>query len=587
MTIPVVLLAFANDRDDHLENLELERKSICAALQSFDDRFFIRVNAEPSAGIDDLFAKFDRFPDQIAIFHYGGHADGTALKLEAAGEGNEIAHAGGLAQLLGLSKSLKLVFLNGCATHNQVKALLDHGVKAVIATAVPINDGMATEFAQQFYETLGSGKSIKQSFDSARAKIASRYGDQREIGEFRSISFGETAQPVDAALTWGLYTQPNDDETLGWVLPSQAENQVNVGGAAQTKSAAVAVNEAITQTLLDAITPHSNSVRLQLELWKETGEADLRNVRQAIMDSYPTPVGNEVRKLFLSETLDVARLRQLVATYESITRLFAFVMLSQLWNARFANKALAIDDAQWSVIDAYLKLDAASEPAFDYLALTLTINALFAANKVAPFMKECDSLTAALSDSEGTTARDFMNKTRTGLLKATPPDAEIESLCIEAEIHLGEIMKDLSFIVGYKLATIKGIAISKARHKPAQYSHRQVLLDRVTKDILDSDAVRPDFTDNESVILLKDVKDVREYLNLTPFVIDQNALTGNAGTKLYFHRFTDAAGDVCHYYLAANPTDVLEISDAMAAKDKPVYLPIRDLVREFREAMAR
>ena len=48
---------------------------------------------------------------------------------------------------------------------------------------------------RQFYETLGSGKSIKQSFDSARAKIASRYGDQREIGEFRSISFGELRNP--------------------------------------------------------------------------------------------------------------------------------------------------------------------------------------------------------------------------------------------------------------------------------------------------------------------------------------------------------------------------------------------------------
>lgn len=587
MTIPVVLLTFANDQGDHLENLEVERKSIAAALQSFDDRFFIRVAAEPSAGIDDLFALFDRFPDQVAIFHYGGHADGTALKLEAAGGGNEMAHAGGLAQMLGLSKALKLVFLNGCATHDQVKALLAAGVKAVIATAVPINDTMATEFAQQFYETLASGKSIKQSFDAARARIASRYGDSREIGEFRSISFGAAAPPVDVALTWGLYTQPDDDETLNWVLPTQAENQVNIGSAARTQSQAVAVNEAITQTLLDAITPHSNSVRLQLELWKETGEADLRNIRQAIMDSYPTPVGNEVRKLFLSETLDVARLRQLVATYGSITRLFAFAMLSQLWNARFADKSLVIDDAQWAAIDAYLKLDAASEPAFDYLALTLTIAGVFAANKVAPFMKQCDTLAAALSDGDGTAARAFIDRTRADLLTATPPDAEIERLCIEAEIHLGAIMKDLSFIVGYKLATIKGIAISKARHKPAQYSHRQVLLDRVTKDVLDADAIRADFTDNESVILLKDVKDVRDYLNLTPFVIDQNALTGNAGTKLYFHRFTDAAGAVSHYYLASNPADVLEISDAMPPKAQSIYLPIRDLVREFREGMAR
>ena len=81
--------------------------------------------------------------------------------------------------------------------------------------------------------------------------------------------------------------------------------------------------------------------------------------------------------------------------------------------------------------------------------------------------------------------------------------------------------------------------------------------------------------------------DVSQYLNLTPFIIDQNALTGNDGSKLYFHRFTDAAGATCHYYSIANPTDLLVISDAMDPKEQAIYLPIRDLVREFREGMAR
>ncbi|MEO6114175.1 MAG: CHAT domain-containing protein [Sphingomicrobium sp.] len=587
MTSPVVLLAFANDQDDHLENLVRERKSIGEALRGYEDQRFLRLQVEPNAGIDDLFGLFDRFADQVAIFHYAGHADGTALKLELAGGASETAHAGGLAQMLGLSKALKLVFLNGCATHDQVKALLDRGVKAVIATAVPINDTMATEFAQQFYETLGSGKSIRQSFDAARAKIASRYGDKREIGEFRSISFGGKAETVDAALTWGLYTQPDDDETLNWVLPQQADNEVIVRGAALTQSAGVAVNDGLIQTLFNALAPFSLEVGMLLELSKKSNRTDLRTVRQMIMDAYPAPVGEQLRKLFASSSIDVQRLRQLVVTYESVTKLFAFAMLSQLWNARFDNKALKIDEAQWSAIEAYLKLDAASEPAFDYLVLILTIDAVLTANNIPAFMKECSTLAASLTDGEGSTAQAFMNEMRAELVKGTPPSGEIESFCVQAETHLGVILKDFAFLVAYKLATIKSIAISKSRHKPAEFSHRQVMLDRLTAGFLDLYEVRTAFTDNESVILLKDLEDVSQYLNLTPFIIDQNALTKNESSKLYFHQFTDAAGDACHYYSIADPTDVLVISDAMDDKAKDIYLPIRDLIREFREGMAR
>ena len=86
----------------------------------------------------------------------------TALDLEKPGGANEVAHAGGLAKMLGLSEQLQLIFLNGCATQGQVKALLDAGVKAVIATAAPINDAMATDFAGQFYSTLAAGRIDRQ-----------------------------------------------------------------------------------------------------------------------------------------------------------------------------------------------------------------------------------------------------------------------------------------------------------------------------------------------------------------------------------------------------------------------------------------
>ena len=45
-TTPVVLLAFANDRDDYLQMIIRERKAIARALQDADDKGYIKVVKE-------------------------------------------------------------------------------------------------------------------------------------------------------------------------------------------------------------------------------------------------------------------------------------------------------------------------------------------------------------------------------------------------------------------------------------------------------------------------------------------------------------------------------------------------------------
>lgn len=586
MSLPVILLAFANDADDHLEMLTRERKSICAALQRHEDQRYIRIHFEPNSGIDDIFALFNRFAGQVAIFHYGGHANGAALNLETASGGNETAHSDGLAKLMGLSPSLQLVFLNGCATQGQVQALIGSGVKAVIATDVPINDTMATEFAEQFYQSLASGKTIKQSFDSSSALIASRYGTSRQIGEFRGMSWGSGPGTAEAVLPWGLYLGPQGEAAVAWKLPEQAENQVVIRGAALSGKAGAPVNDGLIGTLFNAIAPHSLELGMLLEISKKTGRQDLRMIRQQIVDTFPSPVGEQLRKLFASATVDEQRLRQLVTTYTILVKLFCFTLLSQLWDALYADPKLAISAEQWAAIEAFKQLDEQKEQTFDYLALVITINRILADGGVAPFMSETAGLESQLTDTETDLAHRFMEEMRSELL-AGVPSGEVESFCIQAEKHLGTILSDLAFLVAYKLATIKSIAISKTRHKPAEFRHRQVLLDRVTAGFMDSEEIRAAFTDNESVILLKDLDDVSHYLNLTPFVIDQNALTGNENTKIYFYGHRDAAADSYHYVSIADPSDRLVISDDMDPAVRDIYLPIKGLMEEFRETVAR
>jgi hypothetical protein len=115
-TTPVVLLAFANDPDEYLKNIRRERQGVFAALRAANDRRSINVYKEEETSTEQLFALFRDYADRVAIFHYGGHASGTGLRLEAVGGAAEQADAVGLAQLLGIQKGLQLVFLNGCAT---------------------------------------------------------------------------------------------------------------------------------------------------------------------------------------------------------------------------------------------------------------------------------------------------------------------------------------------------------------------------------------------------------------------------------------------------------------------------------------
>jgi DNA-binding NarL/FixJ family response regulator len=135
-------LSFANDQDSHLAMLKEEGRDIFRALQDRHDQQHVEVIREESADIDDLFYNLNRYGPRVHLFHYGGHASGTHLRLE-----DQAAGAQGLARLLGSLPELKLVFLNGCSTRGQVQKLLNFGVKAVVATSVPINDSKAREFA--------------------------------------------------------------------------------------------------------------------------------------------------------------------------------------------------------------------------------------------------------------------------------------------------------------------------------------------------------------------------------------------------------------------------------------------------------
>ncbi len=254
---PVIVLAFANDKDNYMPMISRERKNIYKSLLTHHDNNYIQVHKEESTSVEDIFELFNRYRDRIVIFHYGGHAGGTHLQLETGTGESQPAHALGLAQLMGQQKQLQLVFLNGCATLKQVGLLLDAGVGAVIATSVPIEDKTATEFAEQFYHALAGRASIQEAFETAKAFITTAYGRSKEIIRFpyRRANW-EAKEEAEEEIAWGLYFDENKPEVLEWKLPTSDRDSIIIRGSRVSTGAGVKVNTRLIETLFNEMTAY-------------------------------------------------------------------------------------------------------------------------------------------------------------------------------------------------------------------------------------------------------------------------------------------------------------------------------------------
>ena len=206
---PVLFFAFANEEGRFLNALKEESSAIYKILHPLENTGKLLVVREESANSEELFVTFRRFKERMLIFHFAGHAGSNLLGLE-----DLQADATALAPLFEEQRNtLKLVFLNGCATRGQVNRLQQLGIKAVIATSRPVQDQSALFFAETFYAALAGGQySLREAFTHARTALATRF--QKAANQFRGIdTFGKDG---GRDFAWGLYAAQEDD--LDWKI---------------------------------------------------------------------------------------------------------------------------------------------------------------------------------------------------------------------------------------------------------------------------------------------------------------------------------------------------------------------------------
>lgn len=216
---PVVFLAFANEREDglsYLRNLPEEARELHCALDTARRAGLCELVVRQGANTDDILDVFqsDEYRNRIAIFHYGGHANGYQLLLD----GGERLHGEGFASFLGQQRGIQLVFLNGCATEGHARHLLSVGVSSVIATSQRIDDVVATDFSSRFYQALSGGATLNAAFEEAESAVLSSRGKNPRALYRRGEETSADHYP------WVLRVCDGAETINDWSLPEAAGN---------------------------------------------------------------------------------------------------------------------------------------------------------------------------------------------------------------------------------------------------------------------------------------------------------------------------------------------------------------------------
>jgi hypothetical protein len=219
MSTPVVLSYFSqnsNQENEYLDFLQKEYDSIAEAweqhqIQTESNRYFeVEFPARGNADGEKVAEDIRNYKNRIVVFHFSGHAGCRQIFFK---DGS--ANANGLAGLLGEAQNLKLVFLNGCATYDQVNLLFAKNIKIVIATKGKIKDGVAKEFSSTFYQALSTTQyTIKQAFEHSLNNLKAKHSELENTSTEPIIWRGISTGSEDNLDRWELYVKESSVDEI-------------------------------------------------------------------------------------------------------------------------------------------------------------------------------------------------------------------------------------------------------------------------------------------------------------------------------------------------------------------------------------
>lgn len=520
----VLYFAFANDPDRPLDELKREDAEINRLLEPLAARGRFKIIRDSFVTLDALADKLSLYKRDLVLFHFSGHAGNDLLQLDTV-----TARATGIAALLGACPRLQLVVLNGCATQGQVGLLQEQNVPLTIATYRPVEDAKAFAFAVQFYRSLSQFDHVEGAFETACSKVLAMSGAPEF---YRSLSLQLAAKD---APYWGLNLSPGRETALHWRLPA-GDMAVPHG---------YIPNQLLLDTLLQTLAPYRPDVARIVE--DEAGGIDHRilDKREAVLKALPHPISEQVRFLLTPRSAGsdmkffdqpgADRLKQMVAVFDTITELMVFIMLAQMWDVLNEKEAIQVPEETRRAVYQLLLASPPERGHLDLFKLVRLVRPVLDQQESGYFVEELRTWHESYREGHPfyEACRFFLDvKPRLDTL-----GTEAVALAVEAETQLSTVMSALGFVARYIIASIKNIDVLKNRlQKDARYRHIVVKLVQRFVGLEEEPQIMVDAMDSASVLLIREgANGERAFLNLTPFVIDENAFDEKATmAKLYY-----------------------------------------------------
>ena len=516
-----ILLAFANSDNPakHLPTLTHEYDGLINALQDRERNADFRVISRPLATRTQLLADIRAWEQDICLFLFSGHAGRDRLLLED-GSGD----ADGIAAMLSRCPNLKVVILNGCSTAKQVDQLHQSGIPIIIATSSPIGDETATQFSIALFNNLSKHKlPIREAFFRA-VDVARVYGQQQRVDLSRGLDTGQDLAKDEPL--WGLYYQEKDESLLdSWHLPTK-DLPVGEGKGKVNEKIRIALTK-IAKRYEITSTPNATLERLPFVISEP-------------IRCLTAPESKNQKKNQFYDTPSWERFQMILYAYRAIVNLTTFGLLAEAWgrSLRGSNPQQLPDDCLIAIKKA-LFTPANSDTQVSNLSVLKLVGKALVTDCDSIFLTEMKAVLDALNRDEiGKVLDDLESKiTNQNHLKSYFGSAsETLKLCLEAENSFSVVLLVFGFWVKYSLTSIKNIELLKFRHlKNPSYLHQFVPLQiHAIARAQDERHTIAIALESCSIILHPYGHWQEGGLNLSPFLVDQNALLRLATSDVYY-----------------------------------------------------
>ncbi len=336
------------------------------------------------------------------------------------------------------------------------------------------------------------------------------------------------------------------------------------------------INEELIRQVFDEMVKYRPALsRYTMVDEDEEEEVDYRILGDQIIKNFPWPVGIELRRLFSAGMRELNRMRldQIFKTIERTMQFISFVMLSQLWHDMLQKKVPVPENVARELGERLLVLSMGN-----FTWLIRAVGKLYQESGQEWFMPEMGEQ----MDKKLFGALDFWvpERNEIGHYQINLTQEEIEKRCVEYEEKLTFILMRLAFLAKYRLVSVREIRVQKPKYKDAKFQHVVDLLNSSDSDFAAKEIEEAEFSESHSVLLMRSVKSMDEYLNLSPLVIDTHSEVLDTkekfGIKKDIFMYTKFRGDHLMYL----GTEVTEKCDLRALGN------YGQLVDEFKELIS-